>query len=284
MLISDAEALLESQVVVPRSPIQAKGLLLGTIFDSLCVLTFADPPDFRSRHSRSKPRREFSPRGAMSSAHLSSPSQLFLEPKILYRSAVEQVPTGDYQLPLSSAEVLQEGTDLTIVSYGPPLYTIEGALHLLKNPTEDIQSLIPEDLRHLSVELIDLRTIAPYDVSPAPSWSKSGADCAVPQIETVVKSVNKTGRCIVVHEASKTGGVGSELAAEVQERCFLRLEAPVGRITGWDTPFGLAYEKFYLPDQLRIVSRFASLVTFLSLTSALSPPSQLDSVIETMRY
>ncbi|ORY72241.1 pyruvate dehydrogenase [Leucosporidium creatinivorum] len=194
------------KVVVPRSPIQAKGLLLAAIRDPNPVL--------------------------------------FLEPKILYRSAVEQVPTGDYQLPLSSAEVLQEGTDLTIVSYGPPLYTIEGALHLLKNPTEDIQSLIPEDLRHLSVELIDLRTIAPYD------------------IETVVKSVNKTGRCVVVHEASKTGGVGSELAAEVQERCFLRLEAPVGRITGWDTPFGLAYEKFYLPDQLRI----------------------LDSIIETMRY
>lgn len=99
-------------------------------------------------------------------------TQLFLEPKILYRSAVEQVPTGDYQLPLSSAEILQEGTDLTIVSYGPPLYTIEGALHLLKNPTEDIKALIPEDLRNLSVELIDLRTIAPYDVG-AISKSKS---------------------------------------------------------------------------------------------------------------
>lgn len=184
-------------------------------------------------------------------------SQLFLEPKILYRSAVEQVPTGDFQLPLSSAEVLREGSDLTIVSYGPPLYTIEGALHLLKNPTEDIQSLIPEDLRHLSVELIDLRTIAPYD------------------IETIVKSVNKTGRCLVVHEAVKTGGVGSELAAEVQERCFLRLEAPVQRITGWDTPFGMAYEKFYLPDQLRIVSSVAlggrvstCILTLLSLRSS----------------
>ena len=84
--------------------------------------------------------------------------------------------------------------------------------------------------------------------------SPNSADCP-PQIETVVKSVNKTGRCIVVHEAVKTGGVGSELAAEIQERCFLRLESPVQRITGWDTPFGLAYEKFYLPDQLRIVSR-----------------------------
>lgn len=79
-----------------------------------------------------------------------------------------------------------------------------------------------------------------------------------------MKSVNKTGRCLVVHEASKTGGVGSELAAEVQERCFLRLEAPVGRITGWDTPFGLAYEKFYLPDQLRIVSSVSSFARLLA--------------------
>ncbi|KAK4058860.1 hypothetical protein OIO90_000306 [Microbotryomycetes sp. JL221] len=194
------------KVVVPRSPIQAKGLLLSAIRDPNPVL--------------------------------------FLEPKILYRSAVEQVPTADYQLPLSQAEVLKEGSDLTIISYGPPLYTIEGALHLLQNPTPDIEHLIPKDLRNLKVELIDLRTIVPYD------------------IETVVKSVNKTGRCLIVHEAVKTGGVGSELAAEIQQRCFLRLEAPVQRITGWDTPFGLAYEKFYLPDQVRI----------------------LDSIIETMRF
>lgn len=93
------------------------------------------------------------------------PPQLFLEPKTLYRSAVEQVPVGDYQLPLSSAEVLQEGTDVTIVSYGPPLYSIESALHTLKHPTDDIAHLIPEDMRKLSVELIDLRTIMPYDVS-----------------------------------------------------------------------------------------------------------------------
>ncbi|SGY74759.1 BQ5605_C005g03380 [Microbotryum silenes-dioicae] len=186
------------KVVIPRSPIQAKGLLLSAIRDPNPVI--------------------------------------FFEPKILYRSCVEQVPVSDYQLPLSSAEILQEGSDLTIVSYGPPLYTIEGALHLLANPSEDIQSLVPRDLRGLKVELIDLRTIMPYD------------------IETVVNSVNKTGRCIVVHEAGKMGGVGSELAAEIQQRCFLKLEAPVQRVTGWDTPFGMIYEKMYLPDQVRVVS------------------------------
>lgn len=104
---------------------------------------------------------------------------------MLYRSAVEMVPTDDFQLPLSSAEVLQEGSDLTIVSWGPPLYQIETvsallpravlyhwtkclvlkALHMLKSPPPDLEPLIPRDMRGLSVELIDLRTIQPYDVS-----------------------------------------------------------------------------------------------------------------------
>ncbi|GAA5888144.1 hypothetical protein JCM6882_000295 [Rhodosporidiobolus microsporus] len=194
------------KIVVPRSPIQAKGLLLASIRDPNPVL--------------------------------------FLEPKILYRSSVEQVPLSDYELPLSSAEVLHEGKDLTIISYGPPLYTIEGALHMLKHPSPDIEALVPKDMRNLSVELIDLRTIVPYD------------------IETVVKSVNKTGRCIIVHEAPQTGSVASELSADIQQRCFLRLEAPVKRLTGFDTPFGLAYEKFYVPDHVRI----------------------LDSIIETMSF
>lgn len=193
-------------MVVPRSPIQAKGLLLSSIRDPNPVV--------------------------------------FFEPKVLYRSAVEQVPVDDYELPLSKAEVLQEGKDLTIVSYGPPLYTIEQALHSLRSPSPDFEKLIPKDLRSLSVEVIDLRTILPYD------------------IDTVVKSVNKTGRCIVMHEAGKTGGVASELAAEIQERCFLRLESPVERLTGWDTPFGMIYEKFYLPDKIRV----------------------LDSIIKTMQY
>ncbi|KAM0753867.1 pyruvate dehydrogenase [Meredithblackwellia eburnea MCA 4105] len=194
------------KVVIPRGPIQAKGLLLASIRDP-------------------------------------NPT-IFFEPKILYRSAVEQVPVTDFELPLSSAEVIKEGKDLTIVSWGPPLYTIESALHMMQNPSEDLAGLIPQDLKGLSVELIDLRTIIPYDM------------------DTIVQSVNKTGRCIVVHEASRMGGVGSELAAEIQERCFLRLEAPVQRVTGWDTPFGLAYEKFYLPEQIRVI----------------------DSVIETMQY
>jgi 2-oxoisovalerate dehydrogenase E1 component beta subunit len=141
---------------------------------------------------------------------------LFLEPKILYRSAQELVPVDDYELALAKADILQTGTDLTIVSWGTPIYTVEQALAILRNPPVSVAALVPDQVRSLSIEVIDLRTIAPYD------------------IETVVNSVNKTGRLIVVHEAGQTGGVGAELAAEVQKRCFLRLEAPVQRVAGWE--------------------------------------------------
>lgn len=94
----------------------------------------------------------------------------------MYRSAVEQVPVSDYELPLGSAEVLQEGKDITIISYGPPLYTIETALHHLRHPGQDLEKLIPQDLRGLSVELIDLRTIVPYDVSRREKKILSGVE------------------------------------------------------------------------------------------------------------
>lgn len=166
------------KVVIPRSPIQAKGLLRAAVLDPNPVLVF--------------------------------------EPKILYRALSENVPVGDYTLPLDKAEVMREGKDLTIVSWGTPLYVIEQALHLLRHPTAELAPLVPEALRNLSVELIDLRTVAPYD------------------FETVAASVNKTGRLIVVHEAAKTGGVGAEICADITQRCFFRLESPVRRITGWE--------------------------------------------------
>ena len=130
--------------------------------------------------------------------------------------SVEQVPLDDYRLPLSSAEILQSGSDLTVISFGTPLYTVSNALQVLQTPPPSISHLVPESLRGASVEFIDLRTILPWDV------------------DTVIKSVNKTGRCVIVHEAGKTGGVGGEIAAEIQQKCFERLEAPVRRITGWE--------------------------------------------------
>ncbi|OCB86717.1 pyruvate dehydrogenase [Sanghuangporus baumii] len=193
-------------IVIPRSPIQAKGLLLSSIRDPNPVL--------------------------------------FMEPKILYRSAVEQVPIDDYELPLSSAEVLQSGSDLTLLSWGTPLYHCEAALHLLSTPPDSLSPLIPSSLRKTSVELIDLRTILPWDV------------------ESIEESVKKTGRLVIVHEASVTGGVGAEIAAEIQKRCFLRLEAPVKRVAAWDLPAALHYEKFLIPDAIRVLDGITETLSY----------------------
>ncbi|THG97692.1 hypothetical protein EW026_g4359 [Hermanssonia centrifuga] len=194
------------KVVIPRSPIQAKGLLLGAIRDPNPVI--------------------------------------FMEPKILYRSAVEQVPMDDYEIPLGKAETLTRGSDLTVLTWGTPVYHCETALHMLSSPPESLAKHIPASVRSAKVELIDLRTILPWDV------------------ETVTESVRRTGRLVIVHEASRTGGVGGEIAAEIQNRCFLKLNAPVKRVTGWDTPVPMQYEKFYIPDALRI----------------------LDAMVETLNY
>ncbi|KKY33559.1 putative 2-oxoisovalerate dehydrogenase subunit beta [Diaporthe ampelina] len=173
------------RVIVPRSPLQAKGLLLAAIRSN-------DPC-------------------------------IFMEPKVLYRAAVEQVPVAPYELPLSKAEILKEGKDLTIVSYGQPMYICQSAI---KQAEQDLD---------ISIELVDLRTVYPWDK------------------ETVFKSVQKTGRCMVVHEAMVNAGVGAEVAAAIQEdpSTFIRLEAPVARVAGWSTPTPLVFERFNLPDVAR---------------------------------
>ncbi|KAI0636613.1 pyruvate dehydrogenase [Trametes polyzona] len=194
------------KIVIPRSPIQAKGLLLSSIRDPNPVI--------------------------------------FMEPKVLYRSSVEQVPMDDYEIPLGKAETLVRGNDLTLVSWGTPIYHCETALKMLSHPPPSLAPHVPQSLRSAKIELIDLRTIMPWD------------------IETIAESVNRTGRLVVVHEAGRTGGVGAEIGAEVQKRCFLKLNAPVRLVTGWDTPVPMQYEKFYMPDPIRV----------------------LDAVLETLAY
>ncbi|KAK3384465.1 2-oxoisovalerate dehydrogenase beta subunit mitochondrial precursor [Lasiosphaeria ovina] len=184
------------RVIMPRSPLQAKGLLLAAIQSN-------DPC-------------------------------IFMEPKILYRAAVEQVPTAPYTLPLSKAEILKEGTDVTIISYGQPLYKCMAAI----NHAERVMGV--------SVELIDLRTIYPWDK------------------ECVLKSVRKTGRCIVVHESMVNAGVGAEVAAAIQEdtETFLRLEAPVARVAGWSIHMPLLFEAFNTPDVARIYDNIKKVVEY----------------------
>jgi 2-oxoisovalerate dehydrogenase E1 component beta subunit len=142
-----------------------------------------------------------------------------MEPKILYRAAVEHVPTESYTIPLSKAEVVKTGTDLTIISYGQPLYLCSQAIAAAEKARQG-----------LKIELIDLRTIYPWDR------------------QSVLESVRKTGRAIVVHESMMNFGVGAEVAATIQDGAFLRLEAPVKRVAGWSTHTGLVYESFIMPD------------------------------------
>lgn len=146
---------------------------------------------------------------------------VFFEPKRVYRSFREQVEEGDYTIPIGQAKVVTEGTDLTIVSWGSMIFECLKTLDTL-----------PEDV---SIELIDLRTISPLDR------------------DTVIQSVQKTGRCVIVHEAPKTCGFGAELATIIQENCFLHLKAPVQRVTGFDTimPY-YKLELDYLPDSNRV--------------------------------
>lgn len=129
---------------------------------------------------------------------------------------VEQVPVDDYELPIGKAETLISGNDVTLLTWGTPVYHCETAIHMFNNPPPSLESAVPSSLRSAKVELIDLRSILPWDV------------------DTVVESVKRTGRLIIVHEAGMTAGVGAEIAAEVQKRCFLKLNAPVKRVTGWE--------------------------------------------------
>jgi len=171
-------------VVMPRGPVTGKGLLLASIRSP-------DPV-------------------------------IFLEPKALYRAAVDDdVPTGDYQVPLGRADVMRHGTDVTVIGWGGQLRALETACDMAQE-------------RHgISCELIDLQTIVPWDV------------------ETVTGSVLKTGKCLVSHEAPVTCGFGAELVATIQQHCFYSLQSPIQRVCGYDTPFPLVFEKYYLPNEFK---------------------------------
>ncbi len=161
---------------------------------------------------------------------------IFLEPKRLYNGPFDGrpdqpveawakhpasvVPDGYYRVPLGEASVTRPGSALTVLAYGTMVHVAIRAA----NETG------------IDAEVIDLRSLVPVD------------------IETIVRSVRRTGRCIVVHEASRTGGFGGELSALVHERCFFHLQAPVERVTGWDTPYPHAFEWDYFPGPDRVAA------------------------------
>ncbi len=167
------------------------------------------------------PCTPYDAKGLLISAIRDPDPVIFFEPKRVYRAYREEVPEDEYTIPIGKAKVVSEGEDLTVVTWGASVFQCLEALDGL-----------PEDV---SVELIDLRTIDPLDT------------------DTIVESVEKTGRCVVVHEAPLTAGLGAEISARVQERCFLHLQAPVQRVTGFDTimPY-YKLELDYLPNAERI--------------------------------
>ena len=159
---------------------------------------------------------------------------IFLEPKRLYNGPFDghherpvvpwskhplgETPDGHYTVPLGEAAVRREGADVTVVAYGTMVHVAEAAAAETG----------------IDAEVIDLRTLVPLDV------------------EAIERSVRKTGRCVVLHEATRTSGFGAELSAQVQERCFHHLEAPILRVTGWDTPYPHAQEWDYFPGPARV--------------------------------
>ena len=160
---------------------------------------------------------------------------IFLEPKRIYNGPFNghhdqpvqawskfkesDVPDGHYVIPLGKAAIAREGKDITIVAYGT-------MVHVAKAAAEE---------SGIDAEVVDIRTIVPLD------------------IDTIAASVKKTGRCVILHEATRTSGFGAEIAAQVQETCFYHLEAPIERVTGWDTPYPHAFEWQYFPGPARVI-------------------------------
>ena len=168
------------------------------------------------------PSNPYDAKGLLLEAIRDEDPVIFFEPKRVYRAVKMDVPDAPYTLPLSEAKVVRLGEQVTCLAWGAMLYeAFSAAEEAAKEGVE--------------VEVIDLRTLWPLD------------------IETIVSSVKKTGRLVIVHEAPRTCGFGSELVALITERAFLHLEAPPIRVTGWDTPFPLTHEREYLPLAHRIV-------------------------------
>ncbi|CAM9586399.1 unnamed protein product [Ascophyllum nodosum] len=195
------------------------------------LLTFSSAPSTGTPLEVVMPRNAAEAKGLLLACIREPDPVIFLEPKILYRTSVEDVPDGDYEVPLGIADVMREGTDVTLVGWGAQLRVM----------SEACDEAAEEGI---SCEVIDLRTIMPWD------------------FETVSRSVKKTGRLVVSHEAPRSAGFAAEVVADIQERCFLHLEAPVQRVCGYDTPFPLVFEKFYVPDRLKVLDAIRAAVNY----------------------
>jgi 2-oxoisovalerate dehydrogenase E1 component beta subunit len=181
------------KVVVPSTPYDTKGLLVSSIRDP-------DPV-------------------------------LFLEPKKIYRAFREEVPEGDYTVPIGEASVRREGKDVSLLAWG---YMTHVCLEAAKRAAE----------KGWECDVVDLRTLVPLDV------------------DAILASVKKTGRAVVVYEAPKTGGYGAEVSAILAERAIEYLRGPVLRVAGFDTPFPYALEDVYMPNADRVLAAIEKVMAF----------------------
>src|SRR5690606_4433382 len=180
------------------------------------------------------PSNPYDAKGLLIAAIEDNDPVIFFEPKRLYNGpfygdphapavtwaahSAGEVPEGHYLVPIGKANIVRPGEQVTILCYGTMVCVVEAVV------------------RHLEIdaEIVDVRSMMPLDVA------------------TIAESVCKTGRCVIVHEATRFGGFGAELLATVQEECFWDLEAPIERVTGWDTPYPLAFEWDYFPGHARV--------------------------------
>ena len=170
------------------------------------------------------PSNPYDAKGLLASAIASEDPVIFMEPKRVYRASKGEVPAEPYTIPIGQAAVVTEGNDATVLAWGA----------MVHEAMEAVDTVQQED--GVAIDLIDLRTLVPLD------------------IDTIVESVSRTGRLVVVHEAPRTAGYGAEIVALIADKCFDRLLAPPTRVTGFDTPFPYALEMDYLPRAPRIAA------------------------------
>jgi len=177
------------------------------------------------------PATPYDTKGLLTAALRDPDPVMFLEPKKIYRTVRGDVPDDDYTVPIGKANVAREGEDVAIFAYGAMLHVAMEAAELAA-------------AKGINVEVVDLRTLMPFD------------------IDSILNSVKKTGRVVILHEACKTCGFGAEIAAQIAERALLQLEAPIVRVAGFDVPFPYVLEDEYMPNANRVLNAIEKVHNF----------------------
>ena len=177
------------------------------------------------------PATPYDAKGLLTAAMRDPDPVIFLEPKKIYRTVRGDVPNEEYTVPIGKANIAREGNDVVVFAYGTMLHVAMEAAELAA-------------AKSINVEVVDIRTIIPFD------------------IETIMNSVKKTGRVVILHEACKTCGFGAEIAAQIAERCILNLKAPILRVAGFDVPFPYVLEDEYLPNATRVLAAIEKVYNF----------------------